>query len=67
MLCFQGRPFNLTVIQIYAPTTNAKEDEIKQFYEKLQDLGKLAPKRCPFNLRGLECKSRKSGETLSNR
>ena len=35
-LCFQGKPFNITVIQVYAPTTNAKEAE--QFYEDLQDL-----------------------------
>ena len=36
-LCFQGKPFNVTVIQVYAPTTNAKETEVKQFYEYLQD------------------------------
>ena len=35
---FQGKPFNITVIQIYAPTTNAKEAEVKWFYEDLQDL-----------------------------
>ena len=37
-VCFQGKPFNITVIQAYTPTTNAKEDEIEQFYEDLQDL-----------------------------
>ena len=35
---FQGKPFNITVIQVYAPTTNAKEAEVEQFYEDLQDL-----------------------------
>ena len=34
--CFQGKPFNITVIQVYAPITNAKEAEVEQFYEDLQ-------------------------------
>ena len=42
---FQGKPFNITVIQVYAPTTNAKEAEVEWFYEDLQDLPKLAPKK----------------------
>ena len=51
---FQGKPFNITVIQVYAPTTEAKETEVDQFYEDLQDLLELAPKkRCPFHHRGL--------------
>ena len=63
---FQGKPFNITVIQVCAPTTNAKEAE--QFYEDLQDLLELtAKKRCPFHHRGLECKSKKSRDTWSNR
>ena len=37
-VCFQGKPFNITVIQVYAPTTNAKEAEVEQFCEDLQDL-----------------------------
>ena len=37
-VCFQDKPFNITVIQTYAPTTNAKEDEVEQFCEDLQDL-----------------------------
>ena len=41
---FQGKPFNITVIPIYAPTTNAKEAEVEQFYEDLQDLLELTPK-----------------------
>ena len=42
--CFQGKPFNITVIQVYAPITNAKEAEVEQFYEDLQDLLELTPK-----------------------
>ena len=42
---FQGKPFNITVIQVYAPTTNAKEAEIEQFYEDLQDLLELTLKK----------------------
>ena len=64
---FQSKPFNVTVIQVYAPTTNAKEAEVEWFYEDLQDLLELTPKkRCPFHHRGLECKSRKSRDTWSN-
>ena len=44
-LCFQGKPFNITVIQVYAPTTNAKEAEVEWFYEDLQDLLELTPKK----------------------
>ena len=47
-VCFQGRPFNITVIQIYAPTTNAKEAEVEPFYEDLQDLLQLTPKKISF-------------------
>ena len=42
---FQGKPFNITVIQIYAPTSNAEETEVEQFYEDLQDLQELTPKK----------------------
>ena len=42
---FQGKPFNITVIQDYAPTSNAKEAEVERFYEDLQDLLELTPKR----------------------
>ena len=41
---FQGKPFNITVIQVYAPTSNAEEAEVERFYEDLQDLLELAPK-----------------------
>ena len=64
---FQGKPFNITVIQVYDPTNNAEESEVEQFYEHLQDLLELTPQRCPFHYRGLECKSRKSRNTWSNR
>ena len=65
---FQGKPFNITVIQVYAPTNNAEEAEVERFYEDLQDLLELTPKkRCPFVYRGLECKSRKSRNTWSNK
>ena len=37
-VCFQGKPFNITVIQVYAPTTNAREAEVEQFFDDLQDL-----------------------------
>ena len=55
---FQDKPFNITVIQVYASTSNAEEAEVELFYEDLQDLLELTPKRCPFYYRGLECKSR---------
>ena len=42
---FQGKPFNITVIQIYAPTSNAEEAEVEWFYEDLQDLLELTPKK----------------------
>ena len=42
---FQGKPFNITVIYVYAPTSNVKEAEIEQFYEDLQDLLELTPKK----------------------
>ena len=63
---FQGKPFNITEIQVYAPTSNAEEAEVEQFYEHLQDLLALkAKKRCPFHHRELEGKSRKSRDTWS--
>ena len=44
-LCFQGKPFNIIVIQVYAPTSNAEEAEVEWFYEDLQDLLELIPKK----------------------
>ena len=60
-LHFQGKPFNITVIQVYALTNNAKEAEVEWFYENLQDLLELTPQKdVLFHYRGLKCKSRKS-------
>ena len=64
---FQGKPFNVTVIQVYTLTSNAKEAEVEQLYEDLQDLLELTPQRCPFHHRGLENKSRKLRNTWSNK
>ena len=65
LLPFQGKSFSITVIQVCAPTTNAKEAEVEQFHE---DLLELTPKKkYPLHHRGLKCKSRKSREdTWSN-
>ena len=66
-VCFQGKPFNITVIQAYAPTSNTEEAEVEWFSEDLQDLLELTPKKdVLFIIGGLECKSR-SRKTWSNR
>ena len=49
---FQGKPFNITVIQVYAPTSNAEEAEVEWFYEDLQDLLELTPKKDIFFIIG---------------
>ena len=71
---FQCKPFNIKKIQVYVPNTKAKEAEVESFYEDQQDLLELThthththTQRCPFHHRGLECKSRKSRDTWSNR
>ena len=77
-VCFQSKTFNITVIQVYAPTTNAEEDEVERFFcEDLQNLLELMQKtkqnkthqksRWPFHHRGLEYKSKKSGDTWNNK
>ena len=48
----QGKPFNITVIQVYAPTSNAEETEVERFYEDLQDLLKLTPKTDVLFIKG---------------
>ena len=54
---FQGKPFNITAIQVNDPTSNAEEAEFEWFYEDLQDLLELTPKkRCPFHYSRLQCK-----------
>ena len=68
MAHFQGKPFNITLIQVYAPTCNTEEAEVERFYEDLQDLLELTPKKdVLFIIRELEYKSRKSRGTWSNR
>ena len=49
---FQAKPFNITVIQVYAPTSNTEEAEVEQFYEDLQDLLELTPKKDVFFIIG---------------
>ena len=49
---FQGKPFNITVIQAYPPTSNAEEAKVEQFYEDLQDLLELTPKKDDLFIRG---------------
>ena len=48
-ICFQGKPFSIRVIQVYASTTNAEETKVKWFHEDLQDLLELAPKNVSFS------------------
>ena len=69
---FQGKPFecniDITVIQVYAPTSKAEEAEVERFCEDLQYLIELTPKKdVLFIYRGLGCKSRKSRDMWSNR
>ena len=66
---FQGKPFNITVIQVYTLTSNAEEAEVERFYEDLptRPFRTNTQKRYPFHYRRLECKSRKSRDTLRNR
>ena len=65
---FSRQTIQYTVIQVYAPTSNAEEAEVERFYEDLHDLlGLTPPKRCPFHYRGLEYKNRKAGDTWNNR
>ena len=49
LACFQGKAFNITVIQVYAPTTNAKEADVEWFYEDLQDLPELTAQKMSFS------------------
>ena len=51
-LHFQSKPLNVTIIQVYAPTSNAEEAEVQQFYEDLQDLLELTPKKDVLFLEG---------------
>ena len=49
-LCFQGKPLNITVIQVYALTSDAEEVQVEWFYEDLQDLLELTPKKMSYSL-----------------
>ena len=66
---FQGKLFNIKLIQVYAPTSNAEEAEVERFYADLPTgpFRTNTPKRCAFYYKGLECKSRKSRNMWSNR
>ena len=76
-VCFQGKPFNSTLIQVYGPISNAEETEVERFYEDLQDLLQLTPKKDVLFITGqimkmeykwnTGMKSRKSRNTWSNR
>ena len=63
---FQGKPFDITIIHVYAITTNAKEAEAHQFYENVQNFLELAQKDV-LSIMGLECKRTESRDTRSNR
>ena len=63
---FQGKPFDITVIQVRATTTNAKEADAERFYEDLQDLLELTPKRDVLFILG-DWNAQKSRATWSNR
>ena len=66
---YQGKPFNITVIQIYASTTNTKDADVEWFLQEwpTRPSRTNSKKICPFQHRGLDCKSRKSRDTWSNR
>ena len=65
---FQSKPFNITVIETYSPTSNTERAEVEQFHEDLtRPFRTNTQKRCPFHYSGLKCKSRKSRNTWSNR
>ena len=68
-VCFQGKPFNITIIQFYAPTGNAEEADVEHFglWRPTRPFRTNTQKRCSSHYRGLECKSRKSRNTWSNR
>ena len=51
-VCFQGKPFNITIIQVYAPTSNAEEAEVERFYEDLQGFLELTPPQNIFFIIG---------------
>ena len=66
-VCFQGKPFNIRVIQVYSLTSNAEEAEVEWFCKDLHGLLELTPKRHLFHHKGLECKSKMPRDTRSER
>ena len=66
-VCFQGKPCNITIIQVYAPTSNAEEAEVEWLYEDLQDLLELMLRKDVLSSRVLECKRREARDNWSNR
>ena len=66
-VCFQGKPFNIMVIQVYAPTSNWRSWSWMVVWRPLRPFRTNTQKSCPFHYTGLECKSRKSRNTWSNR
>ena len=66
-VCFQGKPFNITVIQGYAPTSNAEKLRLNGSMKIYRPFRTNTQKRCPFHYRGLEWKSRKSRNIWGNR
>ena len=65
-VCSEGKPFNITVIQVYAPTSNAEEAEVERFYEDLQDLLELTHKKDALFIIGDWNAKVKSRNTWSN-
>ena len=55
-VCFQGKSFNITIIQVYAPTSHNEEAEVERFNEDLQRPSRTNNQRCPFHHRGLDAK-----------
>ena len=66
-VCLQGKPFNITVIQVYAPTTNAEKAEVERFYWYIQDLLELTTTTTSCSSQGTGTKRRKSRDTWSDR
>ena len=63
-VCFQDKPFNITVIQVYVPTSNAEEAEVEQFYEDLQDLLELTPKKDVLSIIG-DCNAKVGSQKIT--
>ena len=63
-VCFQDKPFNITVIQVCAPTSNAEEAEVEQFYEDLQDLLELTPKKDVLSIIG-DCNAKVGSQKIT--